>query len=146
MDPDRTIKCKAVRALCLFLAFLQAIHLSAMQGGTTSSPQPNSASQKVMDQVNKVALGGKLTVRMLDGTEYHGHLLAITAADFTFSEVDLKRTLTLPYSLVALVKKNYGRQGFNGKRVDPKKSMIVAAVVLGTLFTVLLVALSKDKS
>ena len=99
-----------------------------------------------MQQVQKVRLGGKLTVKMMNGTEYHGHLQATTSNDFTVTEVDLKKSLTLAYGEVAQVSKNYGGNGFGDKRVNPKRSLIVVTVIVGVLVTVLAVALSKDKS
>jgi hypothetical protein len=54
--------------------------------------------------------------------------------------------VTIPYSQVEQVRKNYGGKGIGGHRVDPKKNLITSAVILGTLFTILLVALAKDKS
>jgi hypothetical protein len=87
-----------------------------------------------------------LTVRKMDGTEYHGHLQAATAQDFTFVEVDLKQTLTLPYKEVEQVSKNYGGKGIGGKRVNPMRSLIVGTVIVGVFVTVLAVALARDKS
>jgi hypothetical protein len=132
------------RVLCVLLAFLQTISLAAMQ---KASPLPlSAASQKIRDEVKKVPIGGKLTVFKTDGTEYHGHLQAITPQDFSFIEVDLKQTFTLPYSEVERVSKNYGGKGIGGKRVNPRKSLIVGAVTIGAVFVVLLVALAMDKS
>ena len=146
MVPKKALWRKSVRALCFLLALLQAFQLSAMQSGTSPSSQRDTASQKVVREVEKVHLGGKLTVRMMDGTEYHGHLQAITSNDFTFNEVDLKRTLTLPYSEVVQVSKNYGGKGIGGKRVNPKRSLIVVTIIVGVFVTVLAVAIAKDKS
>lgn len=146
MNPTKALLRKLVRGSCFLLAFLQAFNLSAMQSGNTSSSQRDAASEKVMHRVQKVPLGGKLTVRMMDETEYHGHLQATTSDDFTIVEVDLKRTLTLPYSEVAQVSKNYGGKGVGGKRVNPKRSLIVATVTVGVIFAILMVALAKDKS
>ena len=138
--------CKSFKTLCVFLAFLQAFPLFAMQNENASSPALNTAVQKVINQVKKVPVGGKLTVLKTDGTEYHGHLQAVGSQDFTFVEVDLKQTLTLPYNEVEKVSKNYGGKGISGKRVDPKRSLIVATVFVCAFFTVLIVALAKDKS
>ena len=138
--------CKSFKTLCVFLAFLQAFPLFAMQNENASSPALNTAVQKVINQVTKVPVGGKLTVLKTDGTEYHGHLQAVGSQDFTFVEVDLKQTLTLPYNEVEKVSKNYGGKGISGKRVDPKRSLIFMTVFVGAFFTVLIVALAKDKS
>jgi len=146
MDRKRGLGCELFRTLCILLAFLQAFPLFAMQSENAPSPPLNAAVQKVMNQVKKVPVGGKLTVLKLDGTEYHGHLQAVTSQDFTFVEVDLKQTLTFPYSEVERVSNNYGGKGIGGKRVNPKRSLIVGAVIVGAVVTVLAVALAKDKS
>lgn len=93
-----------------------------------------------------MSIGGKLTVFKTDGTEYHGHLQAITPQDFSLIEIDLKQTFTLSYSEVERVSKNYGGKGIGGKRVNPRKSLIVGAVTLGAVLVVLVVALAMDKS
>jgi len=101
--------------------------------------------QKIKDQVNAIPIGGKLTVREQDGTEYHGNLQAIEADAFSIREVDLKQTLTIPYSSVDRISKNYGRKGFAGHRVNPKRSMIIGLVFVGVLLTVVFVAVAHDK-
>jgi hypothetical protein len=146
MERKRGLGCKSFRALCVLLAFLQALPLFAMQNENAPSLQLDAASQKVMNQVKKVPIGGKLTVRKMDGTEYHGHLQAATSQDFTFVEVDLKQTLTFPYGEVKQVSKNYGGKGIGGKRVNLKRSLIVGSVIVGVFVTVLAVAFAKDKS
>jgi hypothetical protein len=146
MDRKWGLGRKSFKTLCVFLAFLQAFPLFAMQDEMAPSPALNTAAQKVMNQVKKVPVGGKLTVLKMDGTEYHGHLQAVGSQDFTFVEVDLKQTLIFPYSEVEKVSKNYGGKNIYGKRVNPKRSWIVVTAIFGGLFTVLIVALAKDKS
>jgi hypothetical protein len=132
------------QTLSLLLIFLQAYPLAAMQAPVPASLSP--AAQKIKDQVSHIPIDGKLTVKEIDGTEYHGHLQTIEPQTFSMREVDLKTTVTIPYSQVEQVRKNYGGKGIGGHRVDPKKNLITSAVILGTLFTILLVALAKDKS
>ncbi len=136
---------KSFRLLCLLLSLLQGLPAFAMQNQPQSPSALSAAAQKVAEQVQKVPLGGKLTVRKLDGTEYHGHLEAIAAQDFTFTEVDLKQTFTLSYDEVAQVRKNYGGKGIGGKRVNPRNSLIVGAA-LGAVLVALIVAAARDKS
>jgi hypothetical protein len=73
-------------------------------------------------------------------------LQAIEPEEFSIREVDLKTTVTIPYDQVGQVRKNYGGKGVGGRRVNPKKSLIVGAVTLGIVVTILIVALAKDKS
>jgi len=120
------------------MAFLLAHPLPAWQNAPPGL-------QKIKDQVHAIPIGGKLTVRQTDGTEYHGSLQAIESDTFSIREVDLKQTLTIPYSSVDRVRKNYGRKGFAGHRVDPKRSLIVGLVFVGVLLTVVFVAVAHDK-
>jgi hypothetical protein len=130
------------RALALLLALLQVGPLAAQP----TAPVPLSASaQKVKAQVSRIAIDGKLTAHMNDGTEYHGRLELIDAESFSVREVDLQQTLTLSYADVDRVSKNYGGKGIGGKRVDPKKSLI-AGIVLGGLLVVLIALVATDKS
>ena len=146
MDRKSGLGCISLKSLCVVLVSLQALPLFAMQNENASTSQLNTASQRVMNQVKKVPIGGKLTVRKMDGTEYHGHLQAATPQDFTFIEVDLKQTLTLPYNEVEQVNKNYGGKGIGGKRVNPKRNLIFGTVIVGVFVTILAIALAKDKS
>jgi len=130
------------RGLALVLVLLQVCPLSAQPG----APGPLTASaQKVKDQVSHIAIDGKLTVHMLDGTEYHGRLDGIDAASFSVREVDLKRTVAVLYGDVDRVSKNYGGKGIGGLRVDPKKSLI-ASLALAGLLVALIALVATDKS
>ncbi len=122
MDRMPALSGKLFQALCVLLVILQVLPFSAMQGQSAPLPPPSTAAQKVMEEVHKIPIGGKLTVLKTDGTQYHGHLQAMTAQDFTLTEVDRKQTFTLPYSEVGRVRKNYGGKGFGGRRVDPRKN------------------------
>jgi hypothetical protein len=123
------------RSLALLLALLQAYSLTAMQ---------NDA--KVKQKVNEIAIGGKITVVKVDGTEYHGNLQAIDSDTFSIREVDLRQVVTIPYGEVDKVKKNYGGKGFGGRRVDPKRSLIIGLIVVGGLIALVFAAVASDKS
>jgi hypothetical protein len=131
------------RALVLVLVLLQVYPLAAQQG---SSVPLSPASQEIKRQVSRIAIDGKLTVRKMDGTEYHGRLQSIEAESFSMHEVDLKQTVTLAYAEVDRVSKNYGGKGVGGKRVNPKRSLIVGAVTVGAVFVILIVLLAAEKS
>lgn len=147
MNQGKRLDSRGFRALCVLLALLQTFPLFAMQNQSPPSLPLSAAAQRVAEEVKKVPIGGKLTVLKTDGTEYHGHLQAIAAQDFSFMEVDLKQPFTLPYSEVQLVSKNYGGKGIGGQRIHhPRRGFIIGAAVLGTMFVILIVALAKDKS
>jgi hypothetical protein len=38
------------------------------------------------------------------------------------------------------------RRGFGGRRVDPKRSLIIGAIFVGTLLTIVFVLVANDKS
>jgi hypothetical protein len=130
--------------LAFLLALLQTYPLAAMQ--IPPVPPLTPAAQRIKDQVNQIAIGSKLTVRMINGTEYHGHLQAIDPREFSIREVDLKAAVTIPYDEAGRVSKDYGRKGFAGHRVDPKRSLIIGAVFVATLLTIVFVLVANDKS
>jgi len=120
--------------LALFLAFVLAYPLGALP------------ARSIKDQVNDISIGGKLTVQKMDGTEYHGRLEAVGPDTFSIDEIDLHTAVTISYNEVDRVRKNYGGKGFGGHRVDPKRSLIVGAIFVGTLLTIVFVLVANDKS
>ena len=128
----------------MLLAFLLANPLSAQQNAPAPGLSP--AAVKIRERVNAIPMGGKLTVRKVDGTEFHGNLQAIDASTFSVREVDLRTVVTVAYEDVDRVSKNYGGKGFGGRRVNPKKSLIVGIVVVGALLALVFVAVANDKS
>ena len=99
------------------LALLQMCPLGAAQ---VPVPQLTPAEQRVKDQVNGIAIGGKLTVRKIDGTEFHGRLQAVDPREFSVREVDLKSIVSIAYADVDRVSKDYGGKGIGGRRVNAK--------------------------
>jgi len=117
--------------------------------GTQSAPvaaQTAPAALKVKEDVARIRLDGKMTVRMMDGVEYHGRLDSVGEERFALREVDLRQTLTLKYADVLGVKNNYGGRGFGGRRVDPVRSAIVGVAIVAGLLTLVFVAVASDKS
>jgi hypothetical protein len=66
------------------------------------------------------------------------------AGEFKIVEVDLRRIMTFRYEDVGKARSNYGERNAYGRRVDPKKSVLLGAALLGGIF--LLVALSIPKT
>ena len=132
-----------IRLLGMLLAVLQAYPLAAQN---PSSSLSSPAAQRAMQQVNRIPINGKLTVRKADGVEYHGRLQAVGRDDFHLREVDLKQDLAIRYDEVDTVSRDYGGKGIGGKRVNPRRSRIIGAAIIGGLIVVLAVALAKDKS
>jgi hypothetical protein len=130
------------RLLAFCLTLLQA-HAGVAMQGNPAALSPETA--KIRDQVNDLPVGGKLTVRKIDGTEYHGNLQAIDGATFSIREVDLKQIVTLRYDEVARVSKNYGGKGIGGRRVNPRRSLIIGLIVVGGLIALAVAAVAADK-
>lgn len=108
-----------VRVLGLLLAALQVYPLTAMQ----SAPVPLSvAAQEVAEQVKKIPAGGKLTVQMGNGSEYHGRLLSIGNEEFSIREVDLKQDLTIHYNDVNRVRKTMVVKASEGSALTPSEA------------------------
>jgi hypothetical protein len=126
------------------LVFLQ-MQVGRAQPPNAQTPlSPAAAGAKT--QVDALPIGGKLTVAMLDGSEYHGHLRSIEADSFSMREVDLKTVLTLRYEEAKRVQKDYGRPGFGGKRVNPRTNRIAALLILGAPLGIVFGALAAAKS
>lgn len=127
------------RGIACILTLLLALPLGAMQQLGASVPQ-------IQQQLNTIGVGGRLTVHKTDGSEYHGTLSLIGTQTFSIAEVDLKTSITIQYSDVTRVEKNYGRKGFAGKRVSPRRSLIAGVVIVGGLITLVFVAVANDHS
>jgi hypothetical protein len=127
------------------LVFLQ-MPVGRAQTPTGAQPQLSPAAVRVKAEVDALPIGGKLTVNMLDGSEYHGNVRSIEADSFSIREVDLKSVLTLRYEEVKRVQKDYGRPGFGGKRVNPRTNRIVGLLFLGALLGIVFGVLAATKS
>ena len=100
------------------------------------------------DQVSQVGVGNKLTVRKIDGTEYHGALQAVESETFSVQEVDLKTTETVPYREVKKVYKDDRHKSLiTGRRVTPKPLWVgvtIGAALLVSLMVIVAVELRKS--
>ena len=126
-------------ALCLVMLL--------MRPAAAQPPAPlSAAAERIRDRISRIPIGGRMTVKMLDGRELHGHLAAIDPETFELREVDLKTRLTIRYEEVAGVENDYGGKGFGGRRLSPRRSRIVFLILVAGLLTVLFVALAADRS
>lgn len=106
-----------------------------LQAALAQSPPPLSPhAVKIKARVQALPADAKLTVNMLDDSQYCGTVQNVDAESFSMHEVDLKRTLTVRYEDVQKVRKGYGGKGFGGRRVYPRTNMITALVFVGVLF------------
>jgi hypothetical protein len=108
-------------------------------------PARQTAAQRVRAAIDNLPVGGRMTVQTLNGRELHGNLSAIDPESFSMREVDLKTSLTLRYDEVEKVTKDYGRKGFAGRRVSPRRRLIAGLFLLGGLLALIgVVAAVKD--
>ncbi len=116
----------------LVLAFILAVQL------------PPSA-QKVKDSVDKIGIGGRITVVLINGEERYGSVTDIGSTSFEIVDVDLRQKVTIDYTDVKKVRRNYGgKNSISGKRPNPMWGLIAGVAIFGTLFIVLAVGLRND--
>ena len=125
-------------------------HLYFAQTNPANSSQMQqvqaAAIEKLKIQVEKIGIGRKITVIRLDEREFYGSVSNIEADGFQIDEVDLKQTVGFKYNELKKVRKGYGGKNYAvGKRVNPRRSLLIGAVIVGGLFLILGIALSdKD--
>jgi small nuclear ribonucleoprotein (snRNP)-like protein len=115
----------------------------AQQGPVSLSAK----AEKIRHRVTALSLGSPITVIMKNKAEYHGSLGAVRDAEFVVNEMDENRPLTVRYEDVNKLRNGYG--GYNsvsGRHVNPFRSKVAAAVVLGGIVALVLVLVSLDKS
>jgi hypothetical protein len=107
----------------------------------------SAKAEKIRHRVMALSLGSPITVIMKNKAEYHGSLGTVRDTEFVVNEVDENRPVTVRYEDVNKLRKDYG--GYNsvsGRHVDPFRSKVTAALVLGGLVALVLVLVSLDKS
>ena len=102
--------------------------------------------EKLKNQVEKIGIGGKITVIRLDGRDFYGSVSSIEADGFQINEVDLKQRVGFKYAELKKVRKGDGEKNLiSGNRVNPRRGWLYGIAIVGTLFVILGVALSdKD--
>jgi hypothetical protein len=119
-------------AFNLVLAFILAVQL----------PPP---AQKIKDSVDKIGIGGRITVILNNGEERYGSVSDIGGTSFEVVEVDLKQKVTIDYTDVKKVRRNYGGKNYiSGKRPNPKWGLIAGLAIFGALFILVAVGLRND--
>jgi len=105
-----------------------------------------SAIEKFKQQVEKIGIGRNITVIRIDEREFYGSVSNIEADGFQIDEVDLKQTVSFKYNELKKVRKGYGGKNYAvGKRVNPRRSFLIGAAIVGGLVLILGIALSdKD--
>ncbi len=136
--------------LAFFTILIASNQLSFAQ---TAPPNPLQRKEvkaakleKLKKQVNRIGIGGKITVIRLDEQDFYGRVSNIEAEGFQIEEIDLKQTLAFKYTEIKKIKTGDGEKNLiTGRRVNPKKGWLYGIAIFGTLAVILGVALSdKD--
>jgi len=102
-------------------------------------------AQKIKENVDKIGIGGRITVILNTGEERYGTVSDIGTTAFEIAEVDLKQKVSIDYTEVKKVRHNYGGKNYiSGKRPDPKWGLIAGVAIFGTLLILILVGLSQS--
>ncbi len=138
-------------ATLTFLAILiTSNHLCFAQTNSTNSSQTKQVKtvklEKLKKQVEKIGVGGKITVIRLDERDFYGKVSNIEADGFQIEEVDLRQTIAFKYAEVKKIKTGDGEKNLiTGRRVNPKKGWLYGVAIFGTLAVLLAIGLSdKD--
>ncbi|MCY7376730.1 MAG: hypothetical protein LH472_12290 [Pyrinomonadaceae bacterium] len=137
-------------ALASLALLITSNHLCfAQTNPANSSPKKQVQAaklEKLKKQVEKIGIGGKITVIRLDERDFYGSVSSIEADGFQIVEVDLKQTVGFKYAELKKINKGDGEKNlFSGRRVNPQKGWLYGVAIFGTLFVILAIGLSdKD--
>jgi len=104
------------------------------------------AAQKISDQLRDFPLGGRVTINLYKGEELYGNIKSIPSDSLTIHEADRDNDRTVRFEDVRQVRKDYGRRGFNGKRIHPHRRPITTVIFVGVLLGVVIGLLASDKT
>ena len=139
----------SILAILAFAAILiTSNHLCFAQTNPADSSQmkqvQTAAKEKLKRQVEKIGVGGKITVIRLDKRDFYGTVSSIEADGFQIVEVDSKQTNSFKYTELKKIKSGDGERNLlSGKRVNPKKGWLYGVAIFGTLFVILAIGLSN---
>ncbi len=106
----------------------------------------NAKMEKLKKRVEKIGVGGEITVIRLDKQDFYGQVSNIEADGFQIDEVDSKQIINFKYAEIKEIKTGDGGKSLiTGKRTNHKNGLLISAAIFGTLFVLLVVALSKDR-
>ncbi len=126
----------SLRIVASSLAFAFAITSSAQQ-----VPSLSKKAAEVKQKADHLSPRAPISVVRLDADEEFGTFISNDQEGFTFYDIDRKTDVTLRYETVKKIKDGYG--GYNyavHRHVDRRKNFIIAAVVLGGLFVLIIAA------
>ena len=130
---------------CLTILITSNNFCLAQTNSAAGSSKKTTKLEKLKNQVEKIGVGGKITVIRLDKQDFYGKVTNIEPDSFQIEEIDLKQTLTFKYTEVKKIKTGDGEKNLiTGKRNNPKKGWLIGVAIFGTLAALLAVGLSDD--
>lgn len=146
----KTMRNTLLATLASLAILITSNHLCFAQTNPANSSQTKQVKaaklEKLKEQIEKIGIGGKITVIRLDERGFYGKVSNIEADSFQIEEVDLKQTLTFKYAEIKKVKTGDGERNLiTGRRVNPKKGWLYGIAILGAVAVILAIGLSdKD--
>ena len=135
-------------ALAILITSNQICFAQTKSADSSQQQVQTAAKEKLKKEVEKIGIGGKITVVRLDERKFYGSVNSIEADGFQITEVDSKQTTDFKYAELKKVRKGDGERNLlTGKRNNPsaKRGLLIGAAIFGTLFVLLAVGLS-DKN
>ncbi|HYE13201.1 MAG TPA: hypothetical protein VD968_02040 [Pyrinomonadaceae bacterium] len=133
--------------LCAALLAAGARRAECRQSGAQAQPaqaaKADDAAEKVRRKVEKIRIGGRITVKTKDGKKFHGAVRSIGETGFDIVEVDLHQVVTFDYADVKKAQSGYGEKNLFGQRPDPKRTAIVGAAALVGLLTLIVLSIPR---
>lgn len=106
-----------------------------------SSPVLSKQAAAVKQKASRLAPQSPISVVRFDAEEEYGRFVSSDPESFTFYDIDQKINVTLTYQTVKKLKDGYGGYNYATQRhVDRRRNTIIAAVVVGGLAGLIVVA------
>ncbi|MDQ3799158.1 MAG: hypothetical protein M3384_06900 [Acidobacteriota bacterium] len=125
-------------------------HLCFAQTSPVASTQTGQIQGKKLEKlkrrVEKIGVGGKITVVKLGGQDFYGSVSSIESDGFQIVDVDTKQTHSFKYAELKKIHPGDGERNLiTGKRANPRRGWLYGIAIMGALFTLVAVGLSdKD--
>lgn len=135
--------------LALLVAGNQMCFAQTTPANSSKMEQVQAAKkEKLRKNVEKIGIGGKITVVRLDERKSYGSVSSIEAEGFQIDDVDSNRILDFRYTELKKVRKGDGERNLiTGKRNNPsaRRGLLYGAAIFGTPFVLPAIGLSdKD--
>jgi sRNA-binding regulator protein Hfq len=113
-----------------------------------SQPQADKLLVKVRHEVEKIGIGGPITLYLKNGDELHGTVAQFDQDAVQIAEIDRRASFTIKYAEIKKVHSGVGSVNvFTGRRVTRSHGVRIAGLIIATAaiaIPVILLAASKD--